>query len=240
MQPATTISPATPSPSAPWSSALATIIYTWYREAKTAAHAGKPNRRIVGPQLGAARSGRARAQPAGDARRYHRTARQFGRITYANDAFCGHAGKPREALIGCVVGCLFATAASLRSRPTAPGCTKKSCSGGARWISWREVAVRSEIGTEIQSVGRDVTSRVEAEQALRWRAIRPKPRTAPNRASSPRSVTKFARRSTASSAWPIVARHAAHAGAAHLHQGCENLGRDVADIDRGDSRLLEN
>ena len=28
----------------------------------------------------------------------------FGRITYANDAFCALIGRPREALIGCVVG----------------------------------------------------------------------------------------------------------------------------------------
>jgi len=37
---------------------------------------------------------------------------------------------------------------------------------GVRWISWREVSVRSDSGTEVQGVGRDVTSRVEAEQAL--------------------------------------------------------------------------
>src|SRR5262249_49521458 len=37
---------------------------------------------------------------------------------------------------------------------------------GPGWISWREVAVRGEVSTEIQSVGRDVTTRVEAEQAL--------------------------------------------------------------------------
>src|SRR5262249_20905750 len=37
---------------------------------------------------------------------------------------------------------------------------------GVRWISWREVAVRGDSGTETQSVGRDVTGRVEAEQAL--------------------------------------------------------------------------
>ena len=36
-----------------------------------------------------------------------------------------------------------------------------------------------------------------------WRAIRQKPQTAPSRAFSPWSATKFARRSTASSAWPI-------------------------------------
>ncbi len=37
---------------------------------------------------------------------------------------------------------------------------------GARWIAWREVAVRTENGSEVQGVGREVTGRVEAEQAL--------------------------------------------------------------------------
>jgi signal transduction histidine kinase/CheY-like chemotaxis protein len=36
----------------------------------------------------------------------------------------------------------------------------------ARWIAWREVAVRTEAGSEVQGVGRDVTDRVEAERAL--------------------------------------------------------------------------
>jgi signal transduction histidine kinase/DNA-binding response OmpR family regulator len=37
---------------------------------------------------------------------------------------------------------------------------------GTRWIAWREVTLRSDSGTETQSVGRDVTDRAEAEQAL--------------------------------------------------------------------------
>src|SRR5262249_36345133 len=37
---------------------------------------------------------------------------------------------------------------------------------GERWIAWREVAVRSATGVEVQSVGRDVTDRTLAEQAL--------------------------------------------------------------------------
>ena len=43
---------------------------------------------------------------------------------------------------------------------------KIACGDGARWIAWREVAVRSDSGSEVQSVGRDVTDRVEAERAL--------------------------------------------------------------------------
>src|SRR6185295_4762217 len=39
---------------------------------------------------------------------------------------------------------------------------------GARWIAWREVAVRTGQGrgAEVQSVGRDVTDRAQAERAL--------------------------------------------------------------------------
>src|SRR5581483_2662453 len=38
---------------------------------------------------------------------------------------------------------------------------------GARWLAWRDVIVRSKSGdTEVQSVGRDVTARTEAEHAL--------------------------------------------------------------------------
>src|SRR6202034_2462897 len=37
---------------------------------------------------------------------------------------------------------------------------------GARWIAWREVTVRANGASETQSVGRDVTDRVEAERAL--------------------------------------------------------------------------
>ena len=43
---------------------------------------------------------------------------------------------------------------------------KIACGSAARWIAWREVAVRGEMATEVQSVGRDVTSRVEAERVL--------------------------------------------------------------------------
>src|SRR5206468_9667627 len=43
---------------------------------------------------------------------------------------------------------------------------------GPRWIAWREVVVRTgadtgaTTGAEVQSVGRDVTDRVQAERAL--------------------------------------------------------------------------
>ena len=37
---------------------------------------------------------------------------------------------------------------------------------GARWIAWREVTVRADGASEMQSVGRDVTDRVLTERAL--------------------------------------------------------------------------
>src|SRR6202035_1805490 len=43
---------------------------------------------------------------------------------------------------------------------------KIAAPGGARWIAWREVAVRVDRGSEVQSVGRDMTDRVMAERAL--------------------------------------------------------------------------
>ena len=43
---------------------------------------------------------------------------------------------------------------------------KIAAAAGARWIAWREVTVRDEGGSEIQSVGRDMTDRVLAGRAL--------------------------------------------------------------------------
>jgi PAS domain S-box-containing protein len=91
-----------------------------------------------------------------------------GFITYANDAYCALAGKPRETLIGKIVGLsvIEQGAPAVQDDGTRMHDQKIFCDGGARWIAWREVTVRGESGTEIQSVGRDVTDRVEAEHAL--------------------------------------------------------------------------
>ncbi len=43
---------------------------------------------------------------------------------------------------------------------------------GARWIAWREVTVRTDSGSEVQSVGRDMTNRVLAGRGARRRARR--------------------------------------------------------------------
>lgn len=91
-----------------------------------------------------------------------------GRITYANEGFCTLARKPREILIGSTAGLPVRERGQISVQPdgTRTYDEKIDCDGSARWIAWREVMVRSDNGTEIQAVGRDVTSRVEAEQAL--------------------------------------------------------------------------
>jgi PAS domain S-box-containing protein len=91
-----------------------------------------------------------------------------GLITYANDAFCALTGRPHEALVGSMIelAVLERGAVMVQADGTRVHDQKIACGDGARWIAWREVAVRSETVTEVQSVGRDVTSRVEAEQSL--------------------------------------------------------------------------
>jgi len=91
-----------------------------------------------------------------------------GAITYANDAFCALAGLAR----GVILGTTFALPVeqqgetSLLPDGTRVHDQKIAAREGARWIAWREVSVRSDTGSEMQSVGRDVTDRVEAERAL--------------------------------------------------------------------------
>ncbi len=91
-----------------------------------------------------------------------------GRVIYANDAFCALTGKSREALIGKVVDLpvLERGALSLLADGTRVHDQKIACGAGARWIAWREAPVRSETGSEVQGVGRDVTDRVDAEHVL--------------------------------------------------------------------------
>ncbi|MGH6727332.1 MAG: histidine kinase dimerization/phospho-acceptor domain-containing protein, partial [Pseudolabrys sp.] len=91
-----------------------------------------------------------------------------GRITYANDAFCALAGRSREKLLGTAAELPLlsqgpVTALADGTRVHDQGVV---CGAGTRWIAWREVAVRGEAGSETQGVGRDVSYRIEAENAL--------------------------------------------------------------------------
>src|SRR5207302_5281505 len=93
-----------------------------------------------------------------------------GRISYVNDAFCALAGHPRDGVIGTTfMPAIMAQGDSTLMPDGTRGYDhKRATPQGARWIAWREVMLRSgsRNSTEIQSVGRDITNRMEAEQAL--------------------------------------------------------------------------
>jgi signal transduction histidine kinase/CheY-like chemotaxis protein len=93
-----------------------------------------------------------------------------GTITFVNDAFCALAGRAREELLHTAYTLPVEEQGDTTVLPdgttvhdqkiVAPG------PAAARWIAWREATVRANHGSEMQSVGRDVTDRVNAEHAL--------------------------------------------------------------------------
>ncbi|HEY6256092.1 MAG TPA: ATP-binding protein [Xanthobacteraceae bacterium] len=99
-----------------------------------------------------------------------------GRITFVNDAFCALAGAPRAALVGTDFKPNVIEQGDTALLPDGSRAhdQKIATRDGARWIAWRDVVVRAAgtrsaaatAGAEVQSVGRDVTDRVEAERAL--------------------------------------------------------------------------
>jgi PAS domain S-box-containing protein len=93
-----------------------------------------------------------------------------GRITYANDAFCALAGRPREALRGTTATLPVLEQGEISVLPdgTRVHDQKIETAGGPRWLAWREtvVFVAAGGGGEVQSVGRDVTDRTETGRAL--------------------------------------------------------------------------
>ena len=101
-----------------------------------------------------------------------------GHITFVNDAFCTLTGAAREALVGSALrpDVIEQGATTLKPDGTRVHDQKIAGRDGARWIAWRDVVVRANgrsgrdagagSGAEVQSVGRDVTDRVEAERAL--------------------------------------------------------------------------
>ncbi len=90
------------------------------------------------------------------------------RITYANDAFCALAGRERAALVGTAFALPAIEQGGIIVLPDGTHIydQKIATAGGERWIAWRDVVVRSGARIEVQSVGRDVTDRHEAEVAL--------------------------------------------------------------------------
>jgi PAS domain S-box-containing protein len=91
-----------------------------------------------------------------------------GLVTYVNDAYCALAGKSREQLLDhpAALAVREQGAITMLADGTRAHDQMIENTGGARWIAWREVAVRTDSGTEVQGVGRDVTDRVEAERAF--------------------------------------------------------------------------
>jgi PAS domain S-box-containing protein len=91
-----------------------------------------------------------------------------GAITYANDAFCALAGRTRADLLATTFALPVEEQGDIATLPdgTRVHDQKIAAPGGARWIAWREVSVRVDRGSEVQSVGRDMTDRVRAEHAL--------------------------------------------------------------------------
>jgi PAS domain S-box-containing protein len=93
-----------------------------------------------------------------------------GRITYANDAFCALAGQSRASILGMTA--TLEVIEQGKTTPLADGSRlldqKIMTASGPRWLAWREVVVRVDANdcTEVQSVGRDITERVDAERAL--------------------------------------------------------------------------
>src|SRR5712675_2758852 len=93
-----------------------------------------------------------------------------GRITYVNDAYCALTGTTRDALLGTTTALpsLQQGRASTLPDGTRLHDEQIMTADGARWLAWRDVVVWAETAehAEVQSVGRDVTDRIEAERAL--------------------------------------------------------------------------
>jgi PAS domain S-box-containing protein len=93
-----------------------------------------------------------------------------GRISYANDAYCAFAGLAREVLVGTAAAptVLRHGKSSVLPDGTRVRDEEIMTPDGPRWLAWRDVVVRADRGdgAEVQSVGRDVTDRIEAERAL--------------------------------------------------------------------------
>jgi signal transduction histidine kinase/DNA-binding response OmpR family regulator len=93
-----------------------------------------------------------------------------GRITYVNDAYGRLAGRTPATLIGSNATLALLEQGPVTALPDGTRMHDQRIAGpeGARWISWRDVALRDDVSgtSEIQSVGRDVTARTEAEHGL--------------------------------------------------------------------------
>lgn len=86
-----------------------------------------------------------------------------GAVTYANDAYWHLAGPARQALAVLEQGPITTLPDGTRVHDQ-----KIESRDGARWIAWRDVVIRDAASgeSEMQSVGRDITDRAQAQRAL--------------------------------------------------------------------------
>jgi PAS domain S-box-containing protein len=89
-------------------------------------------------------------------------------VTYANETFSKLGGRTPAEAVGrpLVLPVLQERNDSFLPDGTRIHDQKIATPAGERWISWREVTVRAGDKPQVQSVGRDVTDRVEVERAL--------------------------------------------------------------------------
>ena len=101
-----------------------------------------------------------------------------GRLTFVNDAFCTIFGVRRDDVIGRAFAPSFHPSdpppmlhdfQETGDRPSLRYDQRVKTTRGWRWYAWEDYPIRSEGGilAEIQSVGRDITDRKEAERAIR-------------------------------------------------------------------------
>ena len=93
-----------------------------------------------------------------------------GMISHANDAFCALAMTSRDDLIGSRFALTIIAQSPTVTEPSGTRCYDQNIAtpDGPRWIAWREGLVRTDThgAAETQSIGRDITARVQSEQAL--------------------------------------------------------------------------